>query len=148
MWKCFPVVVSWKQWEKDFMRGKLLLAYLLIANIILTVIGFVMYGNLIVYRYVFLVDVVAGVGVLVDTTAHLFLGKISEGLSAVNQAYLIREFFRGRTHVDYAVVAGIVATAVGIGLNGGGIPLVVLLGIVVGVFILEFGILLKTRYYH
>ena len=141
-------MASWKEWKKDFMRGKLILAYILFGGVITSIVGFILFRGNVIYSYVFLVGTVAQVGVLVDTTAHLFLGKITEGLSALSEIALLKDFFRGRTHVDYAVLASFGAGLVGVIYFNGDYVSMGISVLLLFLSLAEFVKLVEDRYYH
>ncbi len=130
------------------MRGRLILSYALFFGIIISLVGFILFRGNVLYSYIFLVGVVAQTGVLVDTTAHLFLGKLTASLSAMSDIALMRDFFRGRTHVDYAVLTSVVAGFVGIIYFGGNFLLLIISLLLCAISVGEFAKLVRDRYYH
>ncbi len=129
------------------MHGRLIIAYLLFAGIFFSVLGFVFYRQSILFSFIFYVDSIVEVGVLVDITAHLFLGKVSSKLSALNDAYLLREFLDGRTHVDYGVMVATGASILGL-VYSHSVFLSLINAVILMLALVQFALFIKARYYH
>ena len=93
--------ISFREWEKLFMRGKTSATYL-------AVISFALFAVAILYSRIFLfyfiiseIGAFTAFGVLVDYVSHLFN---DEWKSPVDREGWIQQFKNGRTHDTYGLI--------------------------------------------
>lgn len=142
------VANDWNRWRLEFIRGKTIVAYCFLINIILISAMFILNRNYFMLGALFIL-IASNIGGLVDTTAHLFVAGYTKGLSADTGKKFLKDFIDGRTHVLYGQVVGFVVSIILI-------VMFIMLGgesIVFAIFVLFAQIIIMqeiiwSRYYH
>lgn len=144
-------VVSWSSWISDFKKGSTRVAYLLIAASALTVALEVLFGNNLTFRIIMLLGVIASIGGLVDTTAHLFIAGYTKGLSYSSVYQLLHSFIKLRPHALIMLFISLGAMVYGMiyfSVFYRNISYVISLIVVFIILLRAVILLIDARYYH
>ena len=78
----FSTQLSWKDWVKEMLHGKAITFYVYIILFGVNTFGEFYFGVTLLLRMLFFMVGIFTIGGLVDTVAHLYLGRNQSGLDA------------------------------------------------------------------
>lgn len=102
--------LTWKDWVKAMLHGRATTFYVYIFLIIINAYGEFYFGGNLVLRELYYISSIFVIGGLVDTVAHLFLGKNQPGLDVPSLNGFIHDIFSGRTHLIYGLIGGLLVS--------------------------------------
>ncbi len=130
--------ISFKKWERLFMKGKTSATYLAVISFSLFAIA-ILYSRLFLFYFIISeIGAFTAFGVLVDYVSHLFN---DEWESPVNREEWIKRFRHGRTHDTYGLIIEIFCFVLD------GIKFHLLIGSII-VIIPQIYIVYKLKFYH
>ncbi len=138
----FSTQLSWKDWVKEMLHGKAITFYVYIILFGVNAFGEFYFGVTLLLRMLFFMVGIFTIGGLVDTVAHLYLGRNQSGLDAPSLHIFIKDVFKGRTHVIYGLIGGLILGAVMVDYSA----LIGLINIIGGIIIITDVVM--ARYYH
>ncbi len=140
--------VNWDYWKKQFEEGHTIASYIFIIQIFISAFYLLFYGNQFEFRLIFLISFASGLGALVDTTAHLYLSKVTVGLSASNFNSFWKDLITLRAHVLIGELIAFTILTYEIIIVFPILYYNVEFLILYFLYLIGIGIIIKTKYYH